>query len=124
MMWIFFILIAIYFFKEELVDYLKIKIKELLETNNSIERNDPDIIEDVDGKEHKNPYEKKREIDPNKIEVSFRGEWYDITKFINRHPGGKDLLIENNGKDIEKLMEEYTHSDRAYIILKKFLIKE
>ena len=60
--------------------------------------------------------------DQQRIIILFRGSKYDITDFIKRHPGGKSVLIENNGKDIEKLMVENEHSQHAYKILNKYLI--
>jgi cytochrome b involved in lipid metabolism len=59
----------------------------------------------------------------NKIIVQFRGYEYDITDFVRKHPGGKQLLLENNGNDIEKLMLENEHSANAYNILEKYKIK-
>lgn len=60
----------------------------------------------------------------DKIIVSFRGDKYDITDFLRKHPGGKNVLIKNNGKDIEELMAEYEHSKNAYLILSKYKITE
>lgn len=60
---------------------------------------------------------------PDKIIVTFKGSKYDITNFIKRHPGGKQILIDNNGKDIENLMLEYEHSKNAYLILEKYKIQ-
>lgn len=58
-----------------------------------------------------------------KIIVQFRGSQYDITNFAKKHPGGKIVLVENNGKDIEKLMMENEHSENAYKLLEKYIIK-
>ncbi len=58
-----------------------------------------------------------------KIIVWFRGEEYDISDFVRKHPGGKQILLENNGKDIEHLMLENEHSLNAYNILEKYKIK-
>ncbi|AGF85059.1 B5-like protein [Moumouvirus goulette] len=60
---------------------------------------------------------------PDRIIVTFKGSTYDITDFIKRHPGGKQILIDNNGKDIENLMLEYEHSKNAYLILEKYKIQ-
>ena len=61
--------------------------------------------------------------DKNKIIVQFKGSQYDITNFAKKHPGGKNILIENNGNDIEKLMIENDHSKNAYKLLEKYLLK-
>ncbi|AQN68565.1 cytochrome b5-like protein [Saudi moumouvirus] len=60
---------------------------------------------------------------PDKIIVTFKGSKYDITEFIKRHPGGKQILIDNNGNDIENLMLEYEHSKNAYLLLEKYKIQ-
>lgn len=59
---------------------------------------------------------------PEKIIVTFRGSLYDITNFVKKHPGGKNILLENNGKDIEYLMIGNGHSDYAYKLLEKYKI--
>ena len=59
-----------------------------------------------------------------KIFVTFQGSKYDITSFAKKHPGGKTVLVENNGKDIEQLMIENGHSDNAYKTLDTFKIQE
>ena len=59
-----------------------------------------------------------------KIIVSFKGSTYDVTNFSKRHPGGKTVLVENNGKDIEQIMLDIGHSDNAYEILEKLKIQD
>lgn len=54
--------------------------------------------------------------------VTYKGNQYNITDFIKRHPGGRKVLIENNGKDIEQLMIERGHSAHAYGLLEKYRI--
>jgi len=36
---------------------------------------------------------------PDDAYVAVRGSVYDITNFINRHPGGEDVLLMVAGKD-------------------------
>lgn len=62
------------------------------------------------------------EQDPVVI-VSFRGEKYDITDFVNHHPGGKKILLQNNGKEVAELMKENEHSEKAYQILEKYKVR-
>jgi|SaaInlStandDraft_1057018.scaffolds.fasta_scaffold86089_3 cytochrome b involved in lipid metabolism len=52
--------------------------------------------------------------------VIAHGNVYDITKFVNRHPGGKYVLKSNAGKDVSRHFD--FHPDRAQKIWKKFLI--
>lgn len=60
------------------------------------------------------------EIEP--IIVSFKGAKYNVTNFVKKHPGGKTVIIENNGKDIEQLMLDNEHSKHAYDLLEKYQI--
>jgi len=64
-----------------------------------------------------------KEANVEKIIVTFQGKKYDITNFAKRHPGGKTILVENNGNDIEEMMAEIGHSDNSYTILKKYEIQ-
>lgn len=70
------------------------------------------------------PIDKIVDKPKEKIIVKFRGSDYDITDFIKRHPGGKSILIKNNGNDIEQLMLKNEHSDRAYKLLEKYKINK
>ena len=50
---------------------------------------------------------------------------YDITGFIEDHPGGGDLILEYGGKDVSEIMEDeisHKHSEAAYEILQDRLI--
>ena len=69
---------------------------------------------------HNNSESKKDNID--KVVIKFKNNQYDITDFIKKHPGGKQVLFENNGNDVEKIMIENEHSDYAYKVLEKFKI--
>lgn len=60
----------------------------------------------------------------DRIIVKFKGNRYDITDFIRKHPGGKSVLIENNGNDIEDIMLENEHSTHAYKTLERYRIIE
>lgn len=45
---------------------------------------------------------------------------YDVTDFLEDHPGGADLILEYGGKDVEKIMKDelsHTHSESAYEVL-------
>lgn len=57
--------------------------------------------------------------------VSRNGKVYDVTKFLDDHPGGDDLVLKYAGKDVGDIMkepEEHEHSESAYDMLDEFLI--
>lgn len=54
----------------------------------------------------------------------YKNEVYDITTYINEHPGGADLLLEAAGGDLTTMFDDQGHSDNALIIMKKFKIGE
>ena len=50
---------------------------------------------------------------------------YDITDFLEDHPGGGDLILEHGGKDVKEAMEDmvsHAHSEAAYEVLDDHLI--
>lgn len=50
---------------------------------------------------------------------------FDLTDFIDSHPGGGDLILEYGGKDVTKILQDessHTHSEAAYEILDESLI--
>lgn len=54
--------------------------------------------------------------------VTYKGDRYDISDFIRKHPGGMKVLLDNNGNDIEKLMEQTEHSEKAFQLLYRYKI--
>lgn len=50
---------------------------------------------------------------------------YDITPFLDDHPGGADLVLEYAGKDVKEIMEDevsHAHSESAWEILDDHII--
>jgi 4-hydroxysphinganine ceramide fatty acyl 2-hydroxylase len=50
---------------------------------------------------------------------------YDVTEFLDDHPGGDDLVLQYGGKDITEIMEDFSsheHSESAYEVLEEYLI--
>ncbi|KAG4301065.1 hypothetical protein PCANB_002610 [Pneumocystis canis] len=47
---------------------------------------------------------------------------YNVTPFINEHPGGEEVLLDLAGQDATNAFEDVGHSDEARNILKKLLI--
>ncbi|XP_050304948.1 uncharacterized protein LOC126742344 [Anthonomus grandis grandis] len=49
---------------------------------------------------------------------------YDITNFIEEHPGGSDILLEHAGRDGSIAFKGSGHSDHALRTLDKYFIGE
>ncbi|ENN76258.1 cytochrome b5 [Dendroctonus ponderosae] len=49
---------------------------------------------------------------------------YDITDFLNEHPGGEDILVEHAGRDATVAFRGSGHSAQAIKALDKYLIGE
>ena len=50
---------------------------------------------------------------------------YDITPFLDAHPGGGDLILEYGGKDVTEIMGDeisHAHSESAYEYMDEYLI--
>ncbi|KAK9879566.1 hypothetical protein WA026_006634 [Henosepilachna vigintioctopunctata] len=49
---------------------------------------------------------------------------YDVTDFLDKHPGGADLLLEYAGRDASVAFRSSGHSNTALSLLEKFFIGE
>lgn len=50
---------------------------------------------------------------------------YDVTDFLDSHPGGSDLVLEYGGKDVEDILKDessHAHSEAAYEVLDESLV--
>lgn len=57
--------------------------------------------------------------------VSRLGRVYDVTGFLNDHPGGEDLILNHAGRDVDEAMadkQEHEHSESAYDMLSEYII--
>ncbi|CAG8615962.1 4596_t:CDS:10 [Cetraspora pellucida] len=59
---------------------------------------------------------------PDDAYVAVRGNVYDITNFIERHPGGDDILLLAAGRDITQAFETYHELGKPDVVLKKFFV--
>lgn len=50
--------------------------------------------------------------------VIFEGIVYDVTEYMNEHPGGSDYIEKELGKNIEEPFEEAEHTKSAKKIFK------
>ncbi|CAH0722097.1 unnamed protein product, partial [Brenthis ino] len=49
---------------------------------------------------------------------------YDVTKFLDEHPGGEEVLLELAGQDATDAFEDISHSSDARSLMKKYKIGE
>lgn len=57
--------------------------------------------------------------------VTLGNNVYDVTDFLDSHPGGADLVLEYAGKDVADILKDeasHTHSDTAYEVLDDSLV--
>lgn len=47
---------------------------------------------------------------------------YDVTTFLNEHPGGEEVLLEQSGKDASEQFEDVGHSSDAREMMIKYKI--
>jgi len=49
---------------------------------------------------------------------------YDVTAFLNEHPGGEEVLLEQAGKDATEAFEDVGHSTDARDLMKRYKVGE
>ncbi|CAD7013647.1 cytochrome b5 [Ceratitis capitata] len=49
---------------------------------------------------------------------------YDVSEFLNEHPGGEEVLIEQGGKEATESFEDVGHSSDAREMMAKYKIGE
>ncbi|XP_074297345.1 cytochrome b5-like [Silene latifolia] len=47
---------------------------------------------------------------------------YDVTKFLEEHPGGEDVLLASTGKVATKDFEDIGHTDNAKALMNKYYL--
>ena len=52
--------------------------------------------------------------------ITINNKKYDVTEFLNEHPGGKDVFID--GADMTEKFNKVGHSKEAIKMLEKYLI--
>jgi len=62
--------------------------------------------------------------DKNSTWIVIHDEVYDVTKFLEEHPGGEEVLLEQAGKDATEHFEDVGHSTDARTMMKDYLIGE
>jgi len=61
---------------------------------------------------------------PTDCWLIIHGKVYDVTKFLEHHPGGDDVLLSATGKDATNDFEDVGHSVDAHNLMKDFEIGE
>lgn len=54
----------------------------------------------------------------------YRGVVYDVTNYLERHPGGKKILFEYAGRDCTKDFDDMDHTNEAFSEMNKLKIGE
>ncbi|XP_022097650.1 cytochrome b5-like isoform X2 [Acanthaster planci] len=66
------------------------------------------------------------EVNKNKtsqsIWVVIHNKVYDVTKFLDDHPGGEEVLLEQGGANATESFEDVGHSSDARELMKDYLI--
>ncbi|KAJ7682248.1 cytochrome b5-like heme/steroid binding domain-containing protein [Mycena polygramma] len=59
-----------------------------------------------------------------KLWILLHGKVYDVTKFLDEHPGGDEVIIAETGQDATEAFEDVGHSDEARELLPNMLVGE
>lgn len=60
----------------------------------------------------------------NSCWIILHNKVYDVSKFLDEHPGGEEVLLEQGGKDATENFEDVGHSTDARDLLPEYLIGE
>ncbi|KAK9469854.1 cytochrome b5-like heme/steroid binding domain-containing protein [Lipomyces arxii] len=66
----------------------------------------------------------KAHADRDDLWMVIHGKVYDVTKFVDEHPGGEEVLIDAAGVDASDAFEDVGHSDEARKILEELIVGE
>ncbi|KEG09991.1 cytochrome b-domain protein [Trypanosoma grayi] len=68
--------------------------------------------------------QKAKEKSANACWVVIKNKVYDLTEFLDLHPGGRDVLLWQSGTDASKAYEEIGHSSGAKLMMKKYFVAD
>ncbi|KAF5364272.1 hypothetical protein D9756_000287 [Leucocoprinus leucothites] len=59
-----------------------------------------------------------------KLYILLHGKVYNVTKFLDEHPGGDEVILAEAGQDATEAFEDVGHSDEARALLPDMLVGE
>lgn len=59
---------------------------------------------------------------PNDLWIVYNGQVYDVTGYLDEHPGGEEVILDCAGTDATEAFNDIGHSDDAHDILKGLLL--
>ncbi|KAK2584524.1 hypothetical protein KPH14_006894 [Odynerus spinipes] len=60
----------------------------------------------------------------NDVWIIIHNKVYDVTNFLNQHPGGEEVLLEQAGRDATEPFEDIGHSSDAREMMEPYKIGE
>ncbi|GIX97701.1 cytochrome b5 [Caerostris darwini] len=60
--------------------------------------------------------------DKKSVWILIHGKVYDVTKFLEEHPGGEEVLLDQAGKHATEAFEDIGHSTDARDLMKQYCI--
>jgi len=74
--------------------------------------------------EEVNNHKSSNEDKSKSIWMVIHDKVYDVTKFLDEHPGGEEILVEHASKDATESFEDVGHSTDAREMMSSYLIGE
>jgi len=66
--------------------------------------------------------ELKEHTSKDNLWVLLHGKVYDVSKFLDEHPGGDEVILAEKGTDATEAFEDVGHSDEARALLPPMLV--
>ncbi|KZO98138.1 putative cytochrome b5 [Calocera viscosa TUFC12733] len=66
--------------------------------------------------------ELKEHSSKDSLYILIHGKVYDVTKFLDEHPGGDEVILAEKGTDATEAFEDVGHSDEARALLPDMLV--
>ena len=85
---------------------------------------EPEPTHDAKGRKFINLATMSKHASREDVWMSIHGKVYDITKYLEDHPGGEEVLLDRAGADATEDFEDVGHSQQARDTLKKYELGE